>query len=215
MKNYTFAISEYNFLKYFKKNDQLYFILNNTDLKEVENEVYKNKFPNGRGKTAAAEQSLRIIFLNEVIRGFDEELTKYFIDYYLKSNVFLKNSFVAIKSFGEKNFKHEIELLIDIIYCICENQKDMEAVINYNGTDNMSVLNIYRKPTGISKYFNSDSREHIWSLPIVQIDGYVADNFGIILKLKNNTYAQIGKELEESKFNAYVSAFQINLDNLF
>lgn len=215
MENYTFSLSENNFLKYFKRNEKIYFILDKINLKEFEDEVYAKRFPNGRGKTEAAEKSLRIIFFNEVIRGADKDLTKFFIDHYLQSNTFLRNSFVAIKNFGQKNFKLEIELLIDILYCICENQKDMEVVIHYNGTNDLATLNLYRKPSGLNKFFSGGSKEHLWSLPLMQIDSYVADNFGIIFKLNNKTYAQIGNELDETKFDAYISAYHVNLDSLF
>jgi hypothetical protein len=215
MQNYTFSESENNFMKYFSKDEILFFFLVKTTLDDVLEITHRQKYPQGRNIDKVVGNALNLIFYKEVIAGIDKEVTKLFIDNYLKSDTYKKNLFVGIQNFGEKHFKYECELLIDLLYCICTNCKEFEAVINLNETSSMSTLNFYKKPTGVAKVFDSSKRTHLWSVPLAQLDSYVANNIGITIRFKNGKYAKIGQTINEEDFETYLAMYKLNLGKFF
>ena len=215
MQNYTFGESENNFMKYFSKDEILFFILVKTKLDDVLEITHRQKYPQGRNLEKVVGDALNLIFYREVIAGIDKEATKLFIDNYLKSESYKKNRFVGIQDFGEKHFKYECELLVDLLYCICTNCKEIDAVINLNETSSMSTLNFYKKPAGVAKFFASSKRTHLWSLPLAQLDSYVADNMGMTIRFKNGKYAQIGQTINEEDFDTYLAMYKLNLGKFF
>ena len=96
MENYSFRISENNFLKYFSKNDRMYFIPNKTDLNEFIENAYVYKDSPYKHLDKHTEKVLRRSYFDEIISGKDKDLTKFFINNYLESKASIINSIFAL-----------------------------------------------------------------------------------------------------------------------
>jgi hypothetical protein len=208
MKEYCFAISENNFMTYFCKEKTIYFILIKSDIRDVAEKSYEFAHPHKRNINSETEKLLKSNYFGLIRRGADEKLSRHFIDNYLQSNLYLKNSSVSIENFGAVSLKHECELLIDLLYCICQNNKNISAEINYKAATNTATLQMLKK-SSVSYGMRFDSK-----IPLEQLESYVSNHLGIVMRLKSGDYIKYGSGIDERNFDSLIKLNKINIERL-
>ncbi len=204
MKDYSFSISAHNLMTYFVKQNHLYFIVNKSDIREVVERAYEFAHPNKRTIDSEIESSLKLLYFGIIKQDKDKNLSKFFIDNYLASSCYKKNAFIAIKNFGEVNVEYECKLLIDFLFCICENNRNIDATINYKADTDSATLQMMRKnPNSYGMLF--DVR-----LPLVELEGYVANHLGILMKLRDGSFIKYGVAIEEAIYEKYQVAYEFD-----
>jgi hypothetical protein len=208
MKNYTFATSGNSFFTYFCKGDCRYFILNKSNIKEIVEKAYEFANPQKRSINSEIEKTLKLLFFGIIKQGKDINLSKFFIDTYLSSNTYKDNAFIAVQNFGKTHLLYECELLIDLLFCISQNVKNIDATINFNEDSNSASLQMMRKnPNSYGMLF--DLR-----LPLEELESYVANHLGIALKLKSGKLVNYGNCVHDDSFNVHLEKYSINVNKL-
>lgn len=84
--------------------------------------------------------------------------------------------------------------LIDLLYCISENNDSIATIIDDSYNDQLSILNIYKKKNSFEKFFsNGEMGELTFSLPLNALKDYFSSHRSVVFRMLDGRFVRYGE----------------------
>lgn len=172
-----------------------------------------NKYSNWKDDVTG--KFMKSLYVNSIAKSGNPKEIEFFIHKYLASEYYDRDAYVGIKEFSCQ--PRDCRILTYILHCSSLNFKSTYAEIdNSQGDINFAILNIFKSPSTLQKILGATHGKHEISMPINQIESYLASSFSVYIRLKNNTYLLYGDTSTEicDNYQKYLDAYAYDWTNI-
>lgn len=163
-----------------------------------------------REKINTTVEQLELSFLELTIRNAPQAVKDFFV---VKMLEYGKNSdlSLALVEFDYTDNTHK-QILIDVLYCVNENNAEGKIEYNENINSELSSINVFNlEATWKSEFTKKKTHKKIGklqaSLGVSQIKSFVADSEGITFKLKSGSFYIVGYGDMSEEYDALLKLY--------